>query len=92
MDVRVLYSQIMWQRITAGWPVSRVRRDGTLKLYSMLRCLASALLDESGQDLIEYAIIAALISLAAIAGMRSVATAISVAFTNNANRFSSAIS
>jgi pilus assembly protein Flp/PilA len=37
--------------------------------------------NESGQDLIEYALIAALIALAAIAGMTNVATAINAAFT-----------
>ena len=32
--------------------------------------------DESGQDLIEYALIAALLALAAVVGMKSLATAI----------------
>jgi pilus assembly protein Flp/PilA len=34
-----------------------------------------------GQDLIEYALVAAMIALAAIAGMNSVATAVKAAFT-----------
>ncbi len=38
--------------------------------------------EESGQDLIEYALIAALIALAATVGMGSVATAINVAFSS----------
>ena len=38
--------------------------------------------DESGQDLIEYALVVALIALAATAGMQSVATDINQAFTN----------
>ena len=37
--------------------------------------------DESGQDLIEYAIVAALIGLGAIASMKSLQTSISGAFT-----------
>jgi pilus assembly protein Flp/PilA len=37
--------------------------------------------DESGQDLIEYALIAALIALAAVTGMQGVATAIEAEFT-----------
>ena len=37
---------------------------------------------ENGQDLIEYALIAALIALAATAGMKTVATDINSAFTN----------
>jgi pilus assembly protein Flp/PilA len=58
-----------------------------------LRCLRVGvtrfLSDQTGQDLVEYAIVAALISLAAIAGMRNVATAVSTAFTHSATKFSS---
>jgi pilus assembly protein Flp/PilA len=45
------------------------------KLYLMLH-------DESGQDLIEYAMVVSLIAMAATAGMSDVATKINVAFTN----------
>jgi pilus assembly protein Flp/PilA len=38
--------------------------------------------DESGQDLIEYALIAALIGLAAVAGMKTVGEGIQSAFTS----------
>jgi pilus assembly protein Flp/PilA len=38
--------------------------------------------EDSGQDLIEYALIAALIALAATVGMGSVATAINQAFSS----------
>lgn len=41
--------------------------------------------DESGQDLIEYALVAALIGLAAVTTMKSLGTAISTAFTNIAS-------
>jgi pilus assembly protein Flp/PilA len=44
--------------------------------------LAAILADESGQDLIEYALVVALIALAATVSMSSVATAIGTAFTN----------
>jgi pilus assembly protein Flp/PilA len=37
--------------------------------------------DESGQDLIEYALVAAIIALGATAAMKTVTTAISGAFT-----------
>ena len=47
------------------------------KLYVNLQ----ALKDESGQDLIEYALLVALIALAATAGMQTVATDINAAFT-----------
>jgi pilus assembly protein Flp/PilA len=48
----------------------------------MLKILTSLRKDESGQDLIEYALIAALIALAAVAGMKTVGTAIQGAFTS----------
>ena len=40
------------------------------------------LLDEEGQDLIEYALVVALIAFAATAGMSSLATSINAAFTS----------
>ena len=46
-----------------------------------LSTLMNLLRDESGQDLIEYALVAALIALGAIAAMNGVATGISNAFS-----------
>jgi pilus assembly protein Flp/PilA len=46
--------------------------------------------DESGQDLIEYALVCALIALGAIAGMQSVANAINSAFDKVGSELSSA--
>jgi pilus assembly protein Flp/PilA len=57
------------------------------KLYTEMRSLKSFVVGENGQDLVEYAIVAALISLAATAGMKSVALSISAAFTNIATTF-----
>jgi len=42
--------------------------------------------EESGQDLIEYALIAALIAVALVASMNTLATAISSEFTNAGNQ------
>jgi pilus assembly protein Flp/PilA len=57
-----------------------------LKLYvktKALRCALHGLLTgNKGQDLIEYALVVALIAFAAAAGMTSVATQINAAFTN----------
>ena len=53
-------------------------RDKLLKLYIGLQRLR----EDHGQDLIEYALIVALIALAATVGMSSVATAINKAFSN----------
>jgi pilus assembly protein Flp/PilA len=58
-------------------------QDIGLKLYIKMQGLKSALVkDQSGQDLIEYALVVALIALAATAGMKTVATAIGTAFTS----------
>jgi len=57
-----------------------------LKLIVKMQTLGSdirkIIADESGQDLIEYALVVALIAFAAAAGMSSVATQINSAFTN----------
>ncbi len=50
---------------------------------------AKMLLDERGQDLIEYVLAAALIALAATAGMSTVANAINQAFTTIGTKLSS---
>jgi pilus assembly protein Flp/PilA len=54
--------------------------------------LQHLLRDESGQDLIEYALVAALIALGAIAAMNGVATGISNAFSAVASDLTSAVS
>lgn len=51
--------------------------------------LNNLLADESGQDLIEYALVAALLGLGAIGAMRSLATTISNAFTSVGTTLSS---
>lgn len=61
-------------------------RNITLSLYVRLQNLRSSLRslagDGRGQDLIEYALVVALIAFAAAAGMTTVATKINAAFTN----------
>jgi pilus assembly protein Flp/PilA len=48
--------------------------------------------DESGQDLIEYALVVALIAFAAVVGMNTVAGGINSAFSKIASKLTSAIS
>ena len=50
-----------------------------LKLYVKFQDLASR---EEGQDLVEYALVVALIAFGATAGMKSLATGLNTAFTN----------
>ena len=53
--------------------------------------LRNLLRDESGQDLIEYALIAAVLGLAAVAGMTTLASNISNAFSAVGSKLSSAV-
>ena len=57
-------------------------KDLGLKLYIRARNLA----DDNGQDLIEYALVVALIAFAATAGMNTVANDINAAFVNIGKR------
>jgi pilus assembly protein Flp/PilA len=55
------------------------------------RIFPSLLCDESGQDLIEYALVAALIGLGAAATMRTLATSIGTAFDVIGTRLTNAV-
>jgi pilus assembly protein Flp/PilA len=58
-------------------------KSSAIKLYAAMQVLKDGLVrDESGQDLIEYALVVALIALGATAAMSTVATAISTAFAH----------
>jgi pilus assembly protein Flp/PilA len=54
-------------------------RDSVLKACIAVRNFR---VNEDGQDLIEYALVVALIAFAAVAGMNTVATNINTAFSN----------
>ena len=56
-------------------------KDTILKLYVKMQTLKSAVMEEHGQDLVEYALVVALIALAATAGMTTLASDINGAFT-----------
>ena len=60
-------------------------------MKNLKRILSGLLVDESGQDLIEYALVAALIALGATAAMTSLAGSISTAFSNVGSRLTSAV-
>ncbi len=53
--------------------------------------MKNLLRDESGQDLIEYALVAALIALGAITAMKGLANGISTAFSTISSDLSSAV-
>ena len=52
------------------------------QLMNFIYKMRSVVLREDGQDLIEYALVVALIAFAAVAGMQTVATDINAAFTS----------
>ena len=52
------------------------------KLWNLYTKMQSLIKREEGQDLIEYALVVALIAFAATAGMNALATDINTAFTN----------
>lgn len=54
-------------------------------MNQLLRALKNLHQEESGQDLIEYALVVALIALAATAGMSTLANAINTAFSKLGN-------
>jgi len=60
-----------------------------LKLFVKLQDLASR---EEGQDLVEYALVVALIAFGATAGMKSLATGINTAFSSISSQLGSALS
>ncbi len=57
-------------------------KDLMLKLYIRVQNAKDWLAQDEGQDLVEYALVVALIALAATAGMGKLATALSSAFSN----------
>ncbi len=65
-------------------------RNLRAKLYPVTK-LAKLLKEEVGQDLIEYALIVALVALGATAGMQSLANGINGAFVSVAATLNSSI-
>ena len=57
----------------------------------MLERMKNCMKDESGQDLIEYALVAALIALGAVTAMTSVKTSLGNAFTSINTQLTSAL-
>ena len=57
-------------------------KNAMYNLSTRIENLKSALLQQDGQDLIEYALVVSLIAFAAIAGMGTLANDINTAFTN----------
>jgi len=63
--------------------------DTLLRFYIKIHDLATR---EEAQDLVEYALVVAMIAFAATAGMRNVATGLNTAFSNISSKLASSIS
>ncbi|HVO97173.1 MAG TPA: Flp family type IVb pilin [Bryobacteraceae bacterium] len=57
-------------------------RNAFLKLLVKAQLTLASLKKEDGQDLIEYALVVALVAFAATAGMKTLATGLNAAFSN----------
>jgi len=64
-------------------------RSYTMKNFSMIA--KQFVNDESGQDLIEYALVAAIIGLGAVTTMTTLATDIASVFTSVGNKLTAAV-
>jgi pilus assembly protein Flp/PilA len=71
--------------------LARLRGQGSELMNDVKRLCSDLLRDESGQDLIEYALVAALIGLGATAAMKGLATSIGTAFGSVGTKLSSSV-
>jgi pilus assembly protein Flp/PilA len=62
------------------------------KLWNSLRKATQTLVQEEGQDLVEYALVVALISFSATAGMKGLATKLNTAFNGIGTTLNSYVS
>jgi len=60
-------------------------------MKNMKQILNNLIVEESGQDLIEYALVAALVGLGAVTSMRTLATTIGTAFASVGSSLTSAV-
>jgi pilus assembly protein Flp/PilA len=72
-------------------PRGKTMKNLMLNLYIRMQNLKSRLTEEEGQDLVEYALVVALIALAATAGMNTLASDISAAFTSIGNTLNTSL-
>jgi Flp pilus assembly pilin Flp len=64
-------------------------RSGFSKFFCKLRRL---IMQEHGQDLVEYALLVSLVAFGATAGVKALATGLNVAFSNTSSKLGSYIS
>ena len=60
-------------------------------MQNLKQLLANLIVEESGQDLIEYALVAALVGLGSVASMSTLASSIANTFGNISNSLTNAV-
>ena len=70
---------------------AKFNRIGSMFMAQLVMVLRTLRNDESGQDLIEYALVAGLIGLGAVAAMSSLASSIATAFGSVGNQLTNAV-
>ena len=63
-----------------------------LGFFYLLNRIRSLIQQESGQDLVEYALVAALVGLASVTGIHGIASVISTSITAVVNKFTNVVS
>ena len=66
-------------------------KNAMYKLSARIENLKAVLLQENGQDLIEYALVVSLIAFAAVAGMGTLAGDINTAFENIGTKLTASV-
>jgi pilus assembly protein Flp/PilA len=67
-------------------------KKSAVRVYVQLQALQFALMDESGQDMVEYALVIGLIALGAVAATSALATSIGSGFTSVGGKVNSSTS
>ena len=66
-------------------------KEDTKKMKNMKQLLNNLVKEDSGQDLIEYALVAALVGLGAVAAMKGLSNAIGTTFSGVGNSLTNAV-
>lgn len=67
-------------------------RNAFLKLYVKSQMLREALKEEHGQDLVEYALVIAVVCLGIISGMKTLSSGINAAMSTVSTKLNAAVS
>jgi pilus assembly protein Flp/PilA len=67
-------------------------QNGILRCWAWVLALAQAVEDENGQDLVEYALVIAVVCLGIISGMSTLASGINTAMSVLSSNISTAVS